>query len=58
MHYLCMELQPDAAEAFKSAKEAYEVLSDPQQRQQYNQQRTRQVNDTLSCSTKWTMDVS
>ncbi|WIA30734.1 hypothetical protein OEZ86_000801 [Tetradesmus obliquus] len=41
---------PDAAEAFKTAKEAYEVLSDPQQRQQYNQQRTRQARSRMHSS--------
>ncbi|KAF6251511.1 hypothetical protein COO60DRAFT_610828 [Scenedesmus sp. NREL 46B-D3] len=41
---------PDAAEGFKLAKEAYEVLSDPQQRQQYNQQRTRQARSRMHSS--------
>jgi hypothetical protein len=32
-------LQPNATERFKSVKDAYEVLSDPQQRAAYNSQR-------------------
>lgn len=36
-------MQADASEAFKAAKDAYEVLSNPQQRAAYNSSRKRQV---------------
>lgn len=40
---LLAHTQPNATERFKGVKEAYEVLSDPQQRAAYNRQRAVQV---------------
>lgn len=36
-------MQPNATQRFKDIKDAYEVLSDPQQRATYNRQQARQV---------------